>query len=465
MDSVRGGEMVSNTAIVLAAGFGTRMKSRTHKVLHDVCGKPMIAHILDQLERLSFDQVIVVVGQQREAVEAAVANRADIAVQTEQLGTGHAVQAALPILKSADGATVVLYGDAPLIRAETIQQLLDTRAGQDAAAVVLTATLDDPSGLGRVCLDAGGMLHSIVEEKDASEAERRNKLTNTGIYAYRTDQLIRAIGLLKNHNTQQEYYLTDTLGILREQGQAVYALEVTDPEEIASVNDRVQLAAVESILRRRICQAWMRAGVTIIDPEHTYIGLDVQLERDVTLLPGTILEGRTVIGEDCIIGPNTRLDSAVIRRGATVEYSIVLDSEIGEDSSVGPFTYVRPHSRVGARVKVGDFVEVKKSTIGDDSKVSHLAYIGDADIGRRVNVGCGVITVNYDGEHKHLTTVGDDSFIGSNTNLIAPVTVGEGAYVCAGSTVTDNVPDDGFAIARERQVTKENYVAAWKNRR
>ncbi len=450
---------------MLAAGLGTRMKSKRHKVLHEVCGKPMIHHILDQLERLALDQVIVVVGQQREAVAAAVAGRAEVAVQEEQLGTGHAVRCALPRLRADVDSVVVLYGDAPLIQAETVGRLLDEREKRGAAAVALVATLDDPTGLGRVLLAPDGQVERVVEEKDASPAERQIRLINTGIYAFASDLLRGAVARLRPDNAQHEYYLTDTLAILRQDGHAVWPLEVEDPEEIASVNDRVQLAAVERILRRRICRRWMQAGVTIVDPDATYIGPDVVIGRDTVIWPGTLLEGRTVIGEDCVIGPYARLRDAVIHEGVTVEHSVVLASEIGRGTSVGPFAYIRPGCRIGERVRLGDFVEVKQSSIGDDSKVSHLAYVGDAVIGQRVNIGCGVITVNYDGERKHQTVVGDDSFVGSNVNLIAPVTVGAGAYVCAGSTITDEVPPDGFAIARARQVTKPDYVKRWKSRR
>jgi bifunctional UDP-N-acetylglucosamine pyrophosphorylase / glucosamine-1-phosphate N-acetyltransferase len=456
---------VGRSAIVLAAGLGTRMKSKRHKVLHEVCGKPMILHILDELEKLRLDQVIVVVGQQREAVAAAVAGRAEIAVQEQQLGTGHAVQAALPYLNRDNETTVVLYGDAPLITAETLDRLLSRRDSSGASAVVLTANVRNPHGLGRVLLGPGQTVERIVEEKDATPEERAITLINTGIYAFDTRDLAESLNALTPDNAQGEYYLTDTLSILRERGKSVLAVQADDEDEIASVNDRAQLANVERILRARICNRWAREGVTIIDPEHTYIGLDVKIGRDTVLLPGTILEGQTVIGEDCVIGPYSRLVNARIRDRVSVEQSVILDSEVKSDTSVGPFAYIRPGSVVGEHVKIGDFVEIKNSTIGDGTKVSHLAYVGDAEVGMRVNVGCGVITVNYDGEKKHKTVIESDSFVGSNVNLIAPVRIGAGAYVTAGSTITDEVPPDGFAIARSRQVTKENYVKAWKEKK
>lgn len=456
---------MGKSAIVLAAGFGSRMKSKRHKVLHEVCGKPMIVHILDELAELQLDQVIVVVGQQREAVVAAIEGRATIAVQEEQKGTGHAVLSAIPLLADNVDTTIVLYGDAPLIRAQTISELLAQCETTPAAACILTADVQDPKGLGRVITDEHGQVHHVVEEKDATPAQKQISIINTGIYAFKTPDLLSCLGKLEPNNAQGEYYLTDTVGILREEGKQVSALQVEDADEIASVNDLVQLSRVEKILRRRINESWMRQGVSIVDPEATYIGTDVTIGRDTVLLPGTILEGNTVIEEDCEIGPNTRLVDVTVHQGAHVVQSVVLSSTIGSESSVGPFAYIRPDSVVGDRVKIGDFVELKKSHIGDDTKISHLAYVGDAVVGERVNIGCGVITVNYDGKNKHKTVIGSDSFVGSNVNLIAPIEVGDGAYLCAGSTITDHVPSDGFAIGRSRQVTKPEYVSSWKNGR
>jgi bifunctional UDP-N-acetylglucosamine pyrophosphorylase / glucosamine-1-phosphate N-acetyltransferase len=456
---------VGRSAIVLAAGLGTRMKSKHHKVLHKVCGKPMILHILDELEKMKLDQVIVVLGQQRETVAAVMGDRAQIAVQEQQLGTGHAVQAAIPYLSPTTDTTVVLYGDAPLIRAETIEKLFEARAAHNAAACVLTAEVENPTGLGRVFVTDDGSVQRIVEEKDATVTEKANHLINTGIYAFRTADMIRSLSEIQPNNAQGEYYLTDTLTVLRSTNQSVLSFCIEDADEIASVNDLVQLADVERILRDRICRHWAMQGVTILDPTHTYIGTEVRLGPDTVLLPGCTLEGATVIGEDCVIGPHTRLQNVVVGDRVKVEQSVALDSSIQDDSTVGPFAYLRPGSRIGSRVKIGDFVEIKNSVIDDDSKVSHLAYVGDALIGQRVNVGCGVITVNYDGKLKHQTVVGDDSFVGSNVNLIAPVRIGEGAYVCAGSTITEEVPGDAFAIGRAKQVTKPDYVQAWKQKR
>ncbi|MFB5190488.1 bifunctional UDP-N-acetylglucosamine diphosphorylase/glucosamine-1-phosphate N-acetyltransferase GlmU [Alicyclobacillus fastidiosus] len=450
------------SAIVLAAGHGSRMKSKRHKVLHEVCGKPMISHILDTLEEIGLSQVIVVVGQQREKVMEAVSGRADIAVQEEQLGTGDAVRAALSQVRPDAESVVVLYGDAPLIRAGTLNKLFAQREEAGAAVGILTADVDDPTGLGRVFVDEAGFVSRIVEEKDATPEERLHTVVNTGMYVYDAGALRESVQQLRPDNAQHEYYLTDTIAILRHGGQPAIPVVVDDVDEIASVNDRLQLARVEQLCRRRIVEHWLREGVTMVDPDSTYIDANVRLSSDVTLLPGTILMGDTSIGAFSVVGPNARLTNVTVGERATVQYSVAVDSRIGDDSQVGPFAYLRPGSDVGKRVKVGDFVEVKNSRIGDDTKVSHLTYVGDADIGADVNVGCGVITVNYDGERKHRTVVGDHSFVGSNVNLIAPVNVGEGSYIVAGTTVTEDVGDDAFVIGRVPQVTKPNYVRAWK---
>ncbi|SIS85906.1 bifunctional UDP-N-acetylglucosamine diphosphorylase/glucosamine-1-phosphate N-acetyltransferase GlmU [Alicyclobacillus vulcanalis] len=456
---------MAQTAVVLAAGHGTRMKSQTHKVLHPVCGKPMIHHLLDSLGEAGIGQVVVVVGQHREQVEASIQGRAEIAVQEKQLGTADAVRAAMPLVSPESETVVVLYGDAPLIRPETILTLMRLREENRAACVVLAAEVANPTGLGRVFLNDRGEVKRIVEEKDATLEERKHRLINTGIYAFRRDALEQALAEVNNDNAQGEYYLTDTALILSRRGERVIAHIAEDEDEIASVNNRVELARVEAICRRHILEHWMREGVTVMDPAATYVEADVELAPDVTLLPGTMLAGRTRIASGAVVGPNARLVDTIVGEGARVQYTVAVEAVIGPGAEVGPFAYLRPGADIGARVKIGDFVEVKNSRIGDDTKVSHLAYVGDADVGRNVNVGCGAITVNYDGERKHRTVIGDDSFIGSNVNLIAPVTIGKGAYVVAGTTVTDDIGDDGFAIGRVPQTTKPNYVRSWKARR
>ncbi|RIV21753.1 bifunctional UDP-N-acetylglucosamine diphosphorylase/glucosamine-1-phosphate N-acetyltransferase GlmU [Alicyclobacillaceae bacterium I2511] len=456
---------MGRSAIVLAAGLGTRMKSKQPKVMHPVCGKPMISHILDELQLLGLEQVVVVVGPQQDEVAAVVGQRAQLAVQDRQLGTGHAVMAALPYLRADSETVVVLYGDAPLVRAQTVNRLLEAKTLPQVAACVLTARVADPRGLGRVIMGVADRVVRIVEEKDATPEEEAIDLINTGIYAFATPLLKMALQNLHPDNAQGEYYLTDTLSYLANNVGQVLGVEVADPREIASVNDRVQLAYVEHLMRERLWQYWALQGVTIVDPEHTYIGADVKIGQDTVLMPGSLLEGNTVIGEDCVIGPESRLVNARVASGARIEKSVVLDSFVDVGARVGPFAYVRPGSEIGPEARIGDFVEIKNTRVGTGTKISHLAYVGDADVGEGVNVGCGVITVNYDGERKHHTVIGNGSFVGSNVNLIAPVRVGAGAYVTAGSTITDDVPEDAFAIARSRQVTKENYVKAWKSHR
>jgi len=455
---------VARCAVVLAAGLGTRMKSSKHKVLHEVAGKPMILHILDQLSQLHLQQTIVVVGQAREEVMSVVGNRAEFAIQDEQNGTGHALQVATPLIQPDIDTTLVLYGDAPLIQAQTMERLFQCQEQRQAAAVVLTASVVNPTGLGRILKDAAGNIAAIVEEKDANPEQRKVREINTGIYAFATPRMRQSLALLKADNAQGEYYLTDTIGILRRQQELVLSCPVENEDEVASVNNRVQLAEVNRIFRRNLNRKWMLEGVTIVNPDSTYIDADVTIGRDTIIYPETYLQGTTTIGEGCTLGPNLRVSSSRIDDGAQLEQSVVLESVIHRSATVGPFAYIRPGSEIGVGVKIGDFVEIKKSAIGDGTKVSHLAYVGDAEVGERVNVGCGAITVNYDGERKHRTVVGDDSFVGSNVNLIAPVTVGKGAYLCAGSTITDDVGDDGFAIGRGRQVTKPDYVKAWKQR-
>lgn len=456
---------LGKAAIVLAAGFGTRMKSNRHKVLHEVCGKPMLLHIVDELRTLPFQQIIVVVGQQRAAVEQVLLGRAQTVFQEEQLGTGHAVRTAMDTLDPGVDEVVVLYGDAPLIRAQTISRLLEVREASDSAVALLAAHLEDPFGLGRVVLSNDNRILSIVEEKDATAEEKQIHLINAGTYAFRAADLKEAVAQLKADNAQREYYLTDTISILRSMDKVCVPFVVADSTEVLGVNDRAQLAQAQAVMQSRIATRWMKEGVTIIDPAHTYIGMDVQLASDVTLLPGSMLEGATRIGQGSVIGPDARISSSVIGDDVTVQYAVITQSEVDSGATVGPYAYIRPGSHVGKRVKVGDFVEIKNSNLGDDTKVSHLAYVGDADIGERVNVGCGAITVNYDGKRKQRTTIGDDSFVGSNVNLVAPLTIGKGSYLCAGSTISTDVPDDGFAIGRPQQVTKANYVKAWKERR
>ncbi|WNQ11671.1 bifunctional UDP-N-acetylglucosamine diphosphorylase/glucosamine-1-phosphate N-acetyltransferase GlmU [Paenibacillus aurantius] len=451
-------------SVVLAAGQGKRMKSKLYKVLHPVCGKPMVGHVADALDRIDCARKVVIVGHGAEAVRNYLGDRAEYALQEQQLGTGHAVLQAADLLAQEDGVTLIVCGDTPLVTEESLRRMVELQKDQGAAAVVLTAELDNPHGYGRIIRDADGKVTGIVEQKDCTEDQARVKEINTGTYCFDNRKLFAALGQVTNENAQNEYYLTDVIGILRGQGEAVLPYCSPDPAESIGVNDRVALAEAERLMRERIQRQHMLNGVTIVDPQNTYIEADVTIGADTTILPGTVLKGRTRIGEDCVIGPYTELADTEVANGVTVKQSVTQEAVIGAETSVGPYAYLRPGAKLGEQVKIGDFVEIKNATIGDGSKVSHLSYVGDARIGRNVNVGCGAITVNYDGFSKHLTEVEDDAFVGSNVNLIAPVKIGKGGYVVAGSTITHDVESDALAIARERQVTKPGYASRLKNR-
>ncbi|WP_064202232.1 bifunctional UDP-N-acetylglucosamine diphosphorylase/glucosamine-1-phosphate N-acetyltransferase GlmU [Brevibacillus brevis] len=445
-------------AVVLAAGQGTRMKSKLYKVLHPVCGKPMVQHVVDTMASMQVQDIVVVVGHGADAVRAKLGEDVTYALQEEQLGTAHAVSQAAPFLQDKEGTTFLLYGDVPLLSATTLSALLTYHEEQQAAATVLTAVLPDATGYGRIVRNEAGEVLRIVEHKDASEAERAIREINTGIYCYDNRKLWKALAEVKNDNAQGEYYVTDVVGILRDAGETVVGYEAIDPEETMGVNDRVQLSEAEAYMKKRIMTGHMRNGVTIIDPTSTYIETDVKIEADTVIHPGSFLRGQTTVGTDCVIGPQADLTNVEVASGVTISYSVMVDSRVESDSSVGPFAYVRPGSQIGSNAKIGDFVELKNAKIGDGTKVPHLSYVGDAEIGDGVNIGCGTITVNYDGAVKHKTTVKDGAFIGCNSNLVAPVTVGQNAYVAAGSTINQDVPDNALAIARERQVNKIDYA-------
>ncbi|TDF91596.1 bifunctional UDP-N-acetylglucosamine diphosphorylase/glucosamine-1-phosphate N-acetyltransferase GlmU [Paenibacillus piri] len=444
--------------IVLAAGQGKRMKSKLYKVLHEVGGKPMVGHVVHALEQIETQRTIVVVGHGAESVQAYLGDRVEYAMQEQQLGTGHAVLQAEALLGREDGLTVVLYGDTPLITSESLHEMIRIHREKGAAATVMTAIMDDPTGLGRIIRNEQGGVSSIVEQKDCTAAQREIKEINSGMYCFSNRKLFEALSQVTNNNAQQEYYLTDVIGILVGQNEIVEAYCTPDAMETYGVNDRVALAEAERFMRARINRRHMLNGVTLIDPANTYIGADVQIGADTVVLPGTVLKGCTEIGEDCVIGPQTEITDSKIGDGVHIRQSVLLEAVVGNRSAVGPFAYLRPGAKLGEQVKIGDFVEIKNAVLADDVKVSHLSYIGDARIGKNVNFGCGAITVNYDGFNKQLTEVEEDAFIGSNVNLIAPVKIGKGAYVVAGSTITHNVEANDLAIARERQVNKPGYA-------
>ena len=451
-------------AIVLAAGQGKRMKSKLYKVLHPVCGKPMVGHVLQTVEQARSERSVVVVGHGAEAVRSYLGDAAEYVLQAEQLGTGHAVKQAKELLGKEEGSTIVICGDTPLVRAETLEGLLELHEKNKAAATVLTADMDNPKGYGRVIRGQEGDVLRIVEQKDCSPEEDAVKEINTGTYCFDNAKLFAALEQVTNDNAQQEYYLTDVIGILKQAGDKVLAYQTGDQAESIGVNDRLALSQAEGFMRERIARTHMLNGVTIIDPSSTYIGADVTIGSDTILHPGTILKGSTAIGEACEIGPNTEIEDSVIADSVSVKYSVLSQAEVGTDTTVGPFAYLRPGAKLGEHVKVGDFVEVKNATIDNGSKVSHLSYIGDAKVGKNVNIGCGAITVNYDGYNKSVTEIEDDAFIGSNVNLVAPVKVGKGAFVVAGSTITKSVEENDMAIARQRQENKAGYAEIIRSR-
>lgn len=446
-------------AVILAAGQGTRMKSKLYKVLHPVCGKPMVQHVVDHIQTLDVNRIVTVVGHGAEKVQQQLGDKSEYVLQAEQLGTAHAVQQAEAILGNEEGTTLVVCGDTPLIRPETMQALFEHHQATNAKATILTAIAENPTGYGRILRGNNGQVEQIVEQKDASAEQQLVREINTGTYCFDNKLLFETLKLVKNDNAQGEYYLPDVIEILQKQGDIVEAYVTDDFEETLGVNDRVALSQAETLMRTRINEKHMRNGVTIIHPETTHISADAVIGRDTVIQPGSMIEGTTVIGEDCIIGPNTQIIDSRVGDRTTIHSSVVRESAIAEDTAIGPFAHIRPLSDIGSHVKIGNFVEVKKSKLDHGSKVSHLSYIGDAEIGSNVNIGCGSITVNYDGKNKFKTIIEDDVFVGCNTNLVAPVKVGKGSFIAAGSTITKEVPEDALAIARARQENKPNYVS------
>jgi len=450
--------MENRFAIILAAGQGTRMKSKLYKVLHPVCGKPMVQHVLDQVKQLNISDTVTIVGHGSEMVKAYLQDQCEYALQEQQLGTAHAVMQAAPFLSTKKGVTLVICGDTPLISHETMEQLFKTHENTNAKATILTAHFDNPTGYGRIIRNDKGQVEKIVEQKDANEAELAVCEINTGTYCFDNEALFTALQNVSNSNAQGEYYLTDVIEILNNDGHIISAYQTELAEDTLGVNDRVALSMAEQLMKKRINERHMRNGVTIIDPTNTYIGSDCVIGSDTVILPGTVLSGKTIIGSDCVIGPNTEIKDCEIGNNTTIKQSVLSSSIVSSNVAIGPFAHIRPDSQIEENVKIGNFVEIKKSLLKQGAKASHLTYLGDAEIGEKVNIGCGSITVNYDGKNKFKTIVEDGAFIGCNTNLIAPVTVEKNAYVAAGSTITDNVPKDSLAIARARQVNKEGYV-------
>ena len=443
--------------IILAAGKGTRMKSKLPKVLHKVGGKPMLQHVIDAAKSAGSTREVVVIGAGAELVKQSFTD-VEFVMQEEQLGTGHAVLCAKENFANSTGNVMILCGDTPLFTEELLKNLIDAHEKFNAVATVLTAIMPDPKGYGRIIRADNVDFEKIVEDKDATPEQKKIREVNAGIYCFKVKSLFEALEKVTNENAQGEYYLPDVLEILRADGGKICAVIADDYRQTLGINSRIQLAEADKILRQRKNSELMLEGVTIIDPATTYIDFDVEVGQDTIIYPNTYLEGNTKIGSDCVIGPNVRFTNMTVGNNVTAQFSYCHEAEIADGVTFGPYVHIRPNTKVSAKVKIGNFVEIKNSNIGEGTKLPHLQYIGDCDMGSGCNVGCGTITVNYDGKKKFRTTVGDNVFIGCNSNLVAPVTVENGAYIAAGSTITDNVPENNLAIARARQVNKNDWA-------
>jgi len=448
--------------VVLAAGKGTRMKSRRPKVLHQAAGLPLLHWVLRLARSLEPASITVVVGHEAGRVEAAsAAPDVRFVLQEPQLGTGHALLQTQAVLAGASGRVLLLSGDVPLLSAASVKALLARQAERGAAMVVATARVADPAAYGRIVRGAHGELLRIVEHRDADDAVRRIDEINSGVYVFDLAPLFAGLARVGSANAQGEYYLPDLVEIFRNDGRPVDALVLEDADEIRGINTRAELAEVGRVLQERINASHMAAGVTLVDPATAYIGPDVTIGPDTIIHPFVILDGRTVVGADCELHAGTRISDCTLADGVTVlNHSVLQASTISQGAHIGPFARLRPDSEIGEHVHIGNFVEVKKSTLGKGTKVGHLTYLGDSTIGAGVNIGAGTITCNYDGRRKHRTVVGDGAFVGSDSTLVAPVTIGAGAYVGAGSAITHDVPDGALAVARGRQANKPGWVAA-----
>lgn len=450
-------------AVILAAGKGTRMRSKLPKVLHKVGGKPMLQHVLDAADAAGATEKIVIVGHEAELVEAMVGEQGKIVLQAEQLGTGHAVMQTQDALADFKGTVMILCGDTPLLDGAELKKFYEAHVQSGAAATVLTAHMDNPFGYGRIVRDAEGNVQGIVEEKDADAQQKLIKEVNTGIYCLECPLMFEVLSTLTCDNAQGEYYLTDVLTKLNAAGRKVGGVVTEDSDMVMGINSRRQLAEAESVMRERILGKLMDAGVTIMDPASTFIESSVKIGRDTIIYPFTWLEGTTEIGEDCEIGPNVRFTNVKIGSGNHLQFMYGHDCQVCDGVTAGPYVHLRPDTVIGNKVKIGNFVEVKNSHIGVGTKLPHLTYIGDSDIGSGVNMGCGCITVNYDGKKKYRTVIEDNAFVGCNTNLVAPVTVKAGSYIGAGSTITKEVPENSLAIARAKQKNIEGWAEKYRN--
>lgn len=440
---------------VLAAGKGTRMKSALPKVLQPLGGKSLVERVLNATDALKADRRIAIIGYCSDQVRAALADypNLEFAEQAEQLGTGHAIQQLLEPLASFEGELVVLTGDSPLMRTETIQTLIDSHRQHKASATVLTAILPNPTGYGRVFCDRDMRIERIIEHRDCNPEQLLNQRVSTGVYCFDWQELAQALPKLTTNNAQKEYYLTEVFDYLK----SVYASDLEDPDESLGINDRLQLAHAYEVLQKRAREKWMRAGVTMLLPETITIDDEVELAPNVIIEPHSHLRGHSQVGSGSIIGPSTMLSNSVIGENCEVQFSVVEDSKIGDHCRIGPFARIRGESIVGEKCRIGNFVELKNAKIGDRTNAAHLSYLGDATLGKQVNVGAGTITANYDGFKKHQTVIGDRSKTGSNSVLVAPITIGENVNIAAGSAITEDVADNALAIARSKQVVKNEY--------
>ena len=449
---------MTNYAVILAAGKGTRMKSDLPKVLHKVAGISMLEHVFRSVSAIEPEKTVTVIGHKAELVEQVLAGQTEFVRQTEQLGTGHAVMMAEPVLENLTGQTLVIAGDTPLITGESLKNLIDFHINHKNVATILTAEAANPFGYGRIVRNQHGEVIKIVEQKDASDFEQQIKEINTGTYVFDNARLFEALKNINTNNAQGEYYITDVIGIFRENGEKVGAYTLKDFDESLGVNDRVALATAERIMRRRINQQHMINGVSFVNPHATYIDVDVEIAPEVQVEANVTLKGRTKIGAETILTNGTYIVDSEIGQRAVITSSMIEESIVADGVTVGPYAHIRPGSSLAKDVHVGNFVEVKGSSIGENTKAGHLTYIGNAEVGANVNFGAGTITVNYDGQKKYKTIIGDNVFVGSNSTIIAPVELGDNSLVGAGSTITKDVPADAIALGRGRQINKEDYA-------
>ena len=449
---------MTNYAVILAAGKGTRMKSDLPKVLHKVAGISMLEHVFRSVSAIEPEKTVTVIGHKAELVEQVLAGQTEFVRQTEQLGTGHAVIMAEPVLEGLAGQTLVIAGDTPLITGESLENLIDFHINHKNVATILTAEADNPFGYGRIIRNQHGEVVKIVEQKDASDFEQQIKEINTGTYVFDNARLFEALKNINTNNAQGEYYITDVIGIFRENGEKVGAYTLKDFDESLGVNDRVALATAEGVMRRRINQQHMVNGVSFVNPDATYIDVDVEIAPEVQVEANVTLKGQTKIGAETILTNGTYIVDSVIGERTVITNSMIEESSVADGVTVGPYAHIRPGSSLAKDVHVGNFVEVKGSSIGENTKAGHLTYIGNSQVGAHVNFGAGTITVNYDGQKKYKTIIGDNVFVGSNSTIIAPVELGDNSLVGAGSTITKDVPADAIALGRGRQINKEDYA-------